>query len=327
MKDKVTIIVPIYNVEQYVEKCLRSLLRQTFSNVKIMAINDGSTDQSGDIAEKVAQSDSRIIYIKKPNGGYGSVLELAIKQAETDYFAICDPDDWLEDDCIEKLYKKAIESKADIVAANKYICEVGSDTKKPEPKRPYFDIEENKNYVGRNSNFYFMSPTPHAKLFNTSIARNIHFPEKTAFTDFLLFAYEVQKAKRIEYINEYLANYLIDRPGNSATDRKPKAIKDHIVVWNEIYNQCRMDDEKLLFRLFLELKTIIHVYVRNSENLFRDDYYSELKKINNCLSKHYKDILNSESLRLNIKNKLLIKLLSRDAGLRLYVHLMKSKRK
>ena len=96
MKPKVTIIVPIYNVEKYIEKCLRSLLAQSFSEFEVWAIDDGSPDNSSDIVKEFCKKDSRIKLIQKENGGYGSVLEYAIKRIETEYFLICDPDDWLE---------------------------------------------------------------------------------------------------------------------------------------------------------------------------------------------------------------------------------------
>ena len=95
---KVSIIVPIYNVEKYVSKCLDSLTRQTFSDIEILAVSDGSPDNSKEIVLKYAEKDKRVKFIEKENGGYGSVLETAIARIESEYFMVCDPDDWLSDD-------------------------------------------------------------------------------------------------------------------------------------------------------------------------------------------------------------------------------------
>ena len=83
---RVSIIVPIYNVEKYVEKCLQSLLRQTFKDIEIWAISDGSPDNSIEIIKKYSKKDKRIKCVEKENGGYGSVLEYAIKKINTEYF-------------------------------------------------------------------------------------------------------------------------------------------------------------------------------------------------------------------------------------------------
>ena len=99
-KADVTIIVPIYNVEKYVEKCIKSLLSQTFKNIQILAVDDGSPDNSKDIIRKLSKKDDRVKLVVKENGGYGSVLQYAIKNIQTEYFIVCDPDDWLRQDLI-----------------------------------------------------------------------------------------------------------------------------------------------------------------------------------------------------------------------------------
>ena len=107
MQPKVSIIVPIYNVEEYISKCLTSLENQTFKNIEIWAVSDGSPDNSAQIVKRYQKKFDNIKLIEKENGGYGSVLEYCINNIKTEYFLICDPDDWLSDDCIEVLYKKA----------------------------------------------------------------------------------------------------------------------------------------------------------------------------------------------------------------------------
>ena len=116
---KVSIVVPIYNVEKYLPKCLDSLINQTFKDIEIWAISDGTPDNSVSIIKEYAKKDNRVKCIEKENGGYGSVLEYAIQNIKTEYFLICDPDDWLAKDAIEKLYNLAIKNKVDLVVGAK----------------------------------------------------------------------------------------------------------------------------------------------------------------------------------------------------------------
>ena len=318
---KVSIIVPIYNVEKYIKKCMDSLINQTFSDIEIFAINDGSKDKSGEIAKEYAKFDKRVHYIDKENAGYGSVLELAIERISSQYFIICDPDDWLELDAIEKLYEIAINNNCDITIANKYIVYLNDNNdKKVDDMVSYFCLKENSVYKDDVSKFSFLPVSPHSKLYKTSIAKNIKFPFYTSFTDFLLYAISLQSSENVLYTKTPLSNYLIDRPGNTATDKKPKAVQDHINVWYSIFEQCDRNDKYLIFRLFLEFKRIINVYIRNSNDLFYDDLYVEILKIRNELANYYYKILKIKNIK--IKDKILLYcLLKRKNIIKKYIHL------
>ncbi|WP_104722617.1 glycosyltransferase family 2 protein [Helicobacter mesocricetorum] len=115
MKPKVAIIIPVYNVEQYLKQCLDSIINQTLKEIQILCINDGSTDGSLNILKEYAKEDKRIQIFNKENGGLGSARNLGIKfiNAECVYFV--DSDDWLEIDALEKLYSLLQKTNADIV--------------------------------------------------------------------------------------------------------------------------------------------------------------------------------------------------------------------
>ena len=106
---KVTIVVPIYNVEKYLRDCFESLLNQTSDDYVVLAINDGSPDDCDSIIKEYVQKyPEKIMGIKKKNGGYGSVLQVALKEVKTPYFMVCDPDDTLEKDAVETLLQLEI---------------------------------------------------------------------------------------------------------------------------------------------------------------------------------------------------------------------------
>ena len=120
MTKKITVIVPVYNVENYLNKCLDSLINQTYKNLEIIVINDGSTDNSGKICQEYAQKDNRIIYIEKENGGQSEARNMGLDRMTGSYVTFVDSDDWVELDYVEVLYNKLIEYQADIAVGNYY---------------------------------------------------------------------------------------------------------------------------------------------------------------------------------------------------------------
>ena len=120
MTGKITVIVPVYNVEHYLDKCLHSLINQTYKNLEIIVINDGSTDNSGTICQEYAQKDNRIIYIEKENGGQSEARNMGLDRMTGSYVTFVDSDDWVELDYVETLYQKITEYQADIAVGNYY---------------------------------------------------------------------------------------------------------------------------------------------------------------------------------------------------------------
>ena len=120
MTEKITVIVPVYNVENYLEKCLDSLINQTYKNLEIIVINDGSTDNSGEICQEYAQKDNRIIYVEQENGGLSDARNAGLERMTGSYVTFVDSDDWVEPDYVEVLHNKLIGYQADIAIGNYY---------------------------------------------------------------------------------------------------------------------------------------------------------------------------------------------------------------
>lgn len=115
---KVSILVPIYNVERYLAQCLDSLCDQTLQEIEIVAINDGSTDGSLAILREYASRDNRIMVIDKPNSGYGASMNRGLAQARGEYIGIVEPDDFAERSMFKKMYKKAASANCDLAKCN-----------------------------------------------------------------------------------------------------------------------------------------------------------------------------------------------------------------
>lgn len=114
----VSMVVPVYNVEEYLEECFDSIITQTYKNIEIFLINDGSTDNSGKIASKLAQNDSRVTVIHKENGGLSDARNAGMKIARGEYITFIDSDDYVDKNFVKNLVRLAEETDADIVQCN-----------------------------------------------------------------------------------------------------------------------------------------------------------------------------------------------------------------
>ncbi len=119
-KGLVSIIVPVYNVKLYLEKCITSILNQTYENLEIIIVDDGSTDGSSDICDQFLEKDKRVFVIHKENGGVVSARQAGIERAKGEYVIAIDSDDWIEPVMISELYALAVEHNADIVSSGYY---------------------------------------------------------------------------------------------------------------------------------------------------------------------------------------------------------------
>lgn len=144
MKPKVSIVVPIYNVERYLSRCIDSLLLQSLKDIEIIAVNDGSTDTCSEILNQYARKDNRIVIIEKENGGVSSARNIGISMARGEYIGFVDPDDWVDREMYESLYETAINDEGDIVMCT-YTREFGTHSKEKKfdlPKKICYRNEE-----------------------------------------------------------------------------------------------------------------------------------------------------------------------------------------
>jgi len=284
---KITVIVPIYNVEKYIGKCLDSLIKQSFSDFEVWCIDDGSLDNSKDIVKEYQKKDKRIKLICKENGGYGSVIEYALKNIKSKYFLICDSDDWLSVDCLEKLFNTVKKDDIDVVIADRYEVYNNCDkyVYKSNLNHSLYKMIPRVKYIQEDlQKFAFYMVSPHAKLYKTSIVKRLKFPRKVNYSDFLLYMYALDKAKSVIYIDIPLAYYFIDRPNNSMTSRN---IKDYLIVWKNVFNNINHNSSYLMYRLFIQLKFILR------ENSLTIEKKENMSEICNCfnLLKDYKKVI------------------------------------
>jgi len=205
---KFSIIVPIYNIENYLEKCMISLINQTYQHMEIILINDGSTDSCDEICMKYEALDERIIYIKKENGGVSSARNVGIQKMTGDYVWFVDGDDYIELNAVERLVNKLKNKDLDILVFN-YFSVKNDVIKKIEMKYQNEGIEKDKLYM-------IQLPMPWAKVYQVNLFKNngILFKEGIIYEDLALIPTLVNDTVKIDFCDDALY-YYVQREGST----------------------------------------------------------------------------------------------------------------
>ena len=180
---KVSVIIAAYNIEEYIERCIESVINQSEIEIEIIIVNDGSTDNTLNIIKKMSDLDERIIIINQKNQGLVETRKRGLKNANGKFILFLDGDDWLENNCVEELYKTAIDKNADVVLYNAYKAyEDKKETFNTFNKNLIDDIKKNpiKNLLLDN-----ISPTIWSKFIKRSFIEenNIKFPENISYAE------------------------------------------------------------------------------------------------------------------------------------------------
>lgn len=216
--DKVAIIIPAYNVQQYISKGIESCIAQTYENIEIIIIDDGSKDDTAKVVEEYMLKDSRIIFEKKENGGVSSARNRGLALCDAEYLIFLDSDDWLEKNAVEILLKKKNENEDFLVAVDRYWVTFGTDEKIipfTNSNNRIVSSEEALKNVGTGK---FNLQSACYKLYDKRVIINnsLRFKEYIHFGEDGLFVFEYLKCvKGISYYPLPLWN-ILDRP-NSAT--------------------------------------------------------------------------------------------------------------
>ena len=216
-KYKVSVIIPVYNVEKYLEVCLQSIVDQTLKDIEIICVNDGSIDNSLEILEKFAQKDERIKVINKENGGYASAINTGLSLADGEFVQIVESDDYCDLSMCEDLYNKISGTDADLVTADFYFLQ----NNKTKVCKYLKDADKDVEYFNLVSHPYIIAKQayPWKSLYRNSFLtkNNIKMPEdgKGAYEDQPWNALILALADKILYLNKPFYYYRLDATGSS----------------------------------------------------------------------------------------------------------------
>ena len=210
---KVNIVVPIYNVEAYLERNLESLRTQTYQDIRVLCVNDGSTDNSQEVIDKFVAMDKRFESYVKTNGGLSDARNYGLKYVNSEYVMFIDSDDFCEPEMVELCVKQMEDNHLDMVvfAYNQYYVETGTK------ERVDLSIPDGVYFL--SSRPEILAKTPNAawnKMYRTKLFldNNIEYPFGYRHQDLGTTAKLMYHSNKIGYINKPLYNYLIDRPNN-----------------------------------------------------------------------------------------------------------------
>lgn len=306
---KISVIVPVYNTENYLRECLDSIVTQTFEDIEIICINDGSTDSSLDILKEYEKSDRRISVVCQPNSGLSITRNHGIKLAKGKYIYFIDSDDYLELTALEELYRISKENNLDILIFKLINFDDGTTNKYTSE---YYEMESLKYLNGKVFNFEdvgedalnFAVSAP-GKFYNRDLINDMKFPENLIFEDNVFFAEAMLRAKRVSFYDKHLYNRRIRN--DSITTTNTIKFADSIIIINKIIELSKEFNVYEEFKYGLAKKKIDSAYFRYSlvddeykEEFFKRvqhdfiDYEDEYEKnIMPSLSKTYKYIFNS----------------------------------
>lgn len=237
-KPLVSVIVPIFNVEDYIRECLSSIVEQTYRDIEVICVNDCTPDNSMSIVKEIAKNDPRVKVVNNhENRGLGGARNVGIKKSIGQYIMFIDSDDFLMPNAIERFVLKIQEDNFDMVFCDVLIGENAADPYVNHSK-PFHNLIFKKNkYICPNDNEYFTSIWPSAwnKIYKLDIIKknNLCYLEKILFEDHTFYYDYIGKCKTVGYIDEALYFYRINRP-NQITRSVSNRIFEIFPVISEI---------------------------------------------------------------------------------------------
>ena len=280
---KISVIVPVYNAEQYLHKCLDSILRQTFGDIEVLLINDGSTDNSARICDFYAARDSRVRVFHKLNGGVSSARNLGLEKAVGEWIAYVDSDDWIAPNMYEELYNNALEQGSDIVYSD-FMMNYGSKVQYYASATYSSDKSEfMKNYISSVWTCLVIMLVKREVYERNNLRSPIHL---SYCEDFWLSVRLLHYAQKISYVNRAYYNYNRINEASRVNNLDERTEHDEIVAYQETIEffekEGQLDDyeQVLSWRILKSKQEFVLDESRHDE--FREIYPVSHKYIWRC---------------------------------------------
>lgn len=280
---KISVLVPVYNVERYLEKCLESVIKQTFSDIEIICMDDGSTDRSAEILNEYARRDKRIHVIHKTNSGYGNTMNQAISLARGEYIGIVESDDHIAPDMYEKLHAAADNYHLDFVKSDFFRLWTHEDgTEELEYRKLTEQMNLYHNVLNPNEKreAYYLEKFTWNALYRRSflIEHGIRYNETpgASYQDNGFWFQTFYFARRVMFINQAFYYYKQDNPDSSVnSNKKVYAMKqEYDYIHNFLLRQGEGNKELFEICFYFRLEGYLFTL-----SMLDDQYKSELAKI------------------------------------------------
>lgn len=299
---KVSIIVPVYNVEKYIRKCLESLVNQTLKDIEVIVVNDGSPDNSQSIIDEYVKKYPHIIKsYAKENGGQGSARNYGYQKATGEYIGFVDSDDYVSLDMYEKLYNKAILNKSDIVICKYTVIDENNNSKEYQ----YLFNKTNNDKI----DYLFNNTGVCNKIYKRNLLKKFEFRSKVWYEDIDFIIKILLKAKKISSIEDELYYYLV-REGSTMNNNNIKKNLDILAAFDSILNYILENKEYQKYSDEIEFIAIYHIYITAIARIINIKHTKGKKEIINKLIKYmnekFPNYKNNKYLYLLNRNKRII---------------------
>lgn len=232
--DLISVIVPVYNMEQYMERCVNSIINQTYHNLEIILVDDGSTDHSPAMCDEYALRDGRIKVVHKPNGGLSDARNAGLAVASGNYIGYVDSDDWIEPRMYQKMYDACMENGAQVAVCRYAKAYQDRIERGGNGRITAFDREGILKVYLSDMDEYVVYNSVWSKLFAREVVEGVLFPVGKNSEDIMYTTRAFCKLDKAVYIDECLYNYVLDREGSIMNvNRTERMFGDEIPFWRE----------------------------------------------------------------------------------------------
>lgn len=300
MKEKLGILIPMYNSERYIKRCLDSIIGQTYKNLEVIIINDGSTDKSLEICRQIINDDERFKVYTRENKGVAFTRNELIQKCNSKYIVFIDSDDFIDEDYIEVLYKIITKYNADMVASKIYLYD---ENKKKLNKDANTKVINNIEGLKRLLYNHEIQHGPVCKMYKKELFENIEFPNKKVYEDLAIMYKIVDRCSKIALTNYQGYNYTYNIGGITKSSFSDSEIS-MLEYGEEIFEYITKKYGK---ELLLPAKNII---AEQSVELackipIKKQYEAEIKRIKQYIKSYRVDLLKSKDTYPRIKAYLL----------------------
>ena len=295
----ISIIVPVYKVEKYLEKCVNSILKQTYTNLEIILVDDGSPDKCGQLCDELAKIDDRIKVFHKENGGLSDARNYGVERANGEYIGFVDSDDYIHECMYEELYKAIKKSGTSIAECG--VTRVYKNTLRPHYEgEDYFLVLDREGYLKEYLENKRLYGSAWCKLIHRDLAKKIKFPTGKIYEDAF---YTLELLKTVDKYTLISGNYYYYyiRENSITTRSFSSKDMDYIEIMNEIEDYTLAN-----FPIFKEqlLVRLTFAYISIFNQLLEVDNYkrkSEYKILKNKLKDNYFKVLSNKKAPKNLK--------------------------
>lgn len=209
MSELISVIVPVYNVEKYIDKCISSIVKQTYENIEVILVDDGSTDSSGRLCDGWLEKDGRIKVFHKVNGGLSDARNFGIDKAKGNYISFIDSDDYINQNLYEKLYNALIKKEADMAICNyDFVDEKGNILNENPNVLKNETISQIECYQKLIIDYNFYYVTAVNKLYKKALFKDLRFPAGKIHEDEFIIHHLIEKCRRVTIIEDVLYYYV-----------------------------------------------------------------------------------------------------------------------